>query len=159
MNTILIILTALHGLVHLLGFAKALYPARVTQITQTITPGEGLLWLVACLLFIAAAACLLLGADWWWAPCIVAVLLSQYLVILCWSSAKFGTVVNVVLLAAALTAYAGWQFKHDDGAGLMYEEKGERVGMMCSPSIKIPQGNLAHPFAHMYGDGITNQSV
>jgi hypothetical protein len=159
MNTILIILITLHGLVHLLGFAKALNPARVTQINQTITPAEGLLWLIATVLFVAAAACLGLGADWWWAPCIVAVLLSQYLVILCWSSAKFGTVVNVLLLAAALTAYAGWQFKHDDGAGIIYEEKGERVGMIYNPSIKIPQGNVAHPFAHVYGHGIANQSV
>lgn len=159
MNTLLIIVITLHGLIHLLGFAKALNPAGVAQINQTITPAEGLLWLITCLLFAAAAVCLLLGADWWWAPCIVAVLLSQYLVILCWSSAKFGTVVNVLLLAAALTAYAEWQFKHDDGAGLMYEGKGERVGMIYTPSIKILQCNVAHPFAHVYGYGIANQPV
>jgi hypothetical protein len=38
---------ALHGLIHLLGFAKAFGLARLPQLTQPIGPLLGLLWLMA----------------------------------------------------------------------------------------------------------------
>ncbi len=53
----------LHGLIHLLGPAKAFGWADVSQLRGPISPAAGLLWLAAAVLLIAAAAGLLLRAP------------------------------------------------------------------------------------------------
>ncbi len=41
---------------------------------------------------------------------VVAVLLSQFLIFGQWQDAKFGTLLNVLILGAAILAFAGWNF-------------------------------------------------
>jgi hypothetical protein len=46
--------------------------------------------------------------------CRSAVLLSQFLIILYWSEAKFGTLANIIILAGITLFYAHWRFHHYD---------------------------------------------
>ena len=114
---------ALHGLIHLLGSAKAFSWTDVSLLRTPISPGAGLLWLLAAVLLIAAATGLVLRASWWWYPALFGVLLSQGLIVTAWGDAKVGTLANVIisipLLVAALEARPSSfrsRFEHDRDA-------------------------------------------
>lgn len=106
MKILVATLMIIHGLLHLVGASKALdialsikMPARYQQ----------LLWIAACLIFILAASLLLLNKQWWWLAGAAGVLLSQVLIIRQWQDAKYGTIVNliiVLILALSVTASA-----------------------------------------------------
>lgn len=126
MRIALAVFILLHGLIHLLGPAKAFGWADVSQLQTPISPAAGLWWLAATALLISAATGLLLRAPWWWYPALPGVLLSQGLIVMVWGDAKFGTVANVIivipLLVAALDARPSSfrsRFEHDKNALLL----------------------------------------
>jgi hypothetical protein len=104
-------LVALHGLIHLIGPAKAFGWGNITQLKQPISPTGGALWLIAALLLIACSAGVATSARWWWYLALPGALLSQYLIMQAWGDAKFGTLANLViaipLLLLALDARVG----------------------------------------------------
>lgn len=100
----------MHGLLHLLGFAKAFLPAGIPQLAQPIARPTGVLWLLAALLLLATALSFLLKQAWWWMPALAALLLSQTLILLYWQEARFGTLANGLLLIAVLLGYGSWRF-------------------------------------------------
>ncbi len=105
------ILITLHGLIHLIGPAKAFGWANVTQLRQPISPASGMLWLLAAILLIGSAVAVAITARWWWYLALPGVLLSQYLIMQAWGDAKFGTLANIIiavpLLLLALDARVG----------------------------------------------------
>ena len=58
MTAVFAIVLVIHGLIHLLGFAKAFGLADLPQLTQPVPSVLGLLWLLAAFLFLATAAAL-----------------------------------------------------------------------------------------------------
>lgn len=97
-----IALVAAHGLIHLLGAAKGLGWAAVPQLVHPIGTVAGLTWFLAAVLVLASAVLVATGAPrWWWAVAASAAVVSQLAVASSWSDARYGTVVNVVLLVAA----------------------------------------------------------
>jgi hypothetical protein len=108
----------IHGLIHFMGFAKELKLAQVNGLTgKTLVPlteglskGVGVLWLITCLLFLISAAAFLIRKEWWWMPGAIAVVLSQILIIIYWQDAKFGTILNVIVLVAIVLSYGTWSF-------------------------------------------------
>ncbi len=98
MKTALSILLLVHGLIHVLGFAKAFRPADVGQLSQPLSRLAGVFWLLAMLLFLFSALLLLTDNRSWWIAALAAVVLSQVLIVLSWNDAKFGTVVNAIVL-------------------------------------------------------------
>jgi hypothetical protein len=99
-----------HGLLHLLGFLKAYRLAEVPTLQVSINRAMGAMWLLALLLFVFAIALNTVYHSSWWIPALLAVLLSQILIISAWSDAKWGTLANIFLLIAILPAGAKWQF-------------------------------------------------
>ena len=110
MRLALIFAVVIHGLIHFLGFAKAFNLLTVTELTQPIPRSTGIFWFQAALLFLFVAAGILLKKDWWWMLAIVAVILSQFLILGNWQDAKVGTFLNVLILCAAIIGYADWKF-------------------------------------------------
>ena len=107
----LALLLAIHGAIHLLGFAKGMALADVEALKQPISRVGGALWLTAAVLFLAAAVLLYAAPGRWWIPALPALLLSQGLIIGAWSDARFGTVANVLVLvplAVTLLGMAPW---------------------------------------------------
>ena len=88
-----------HGLIHLLGFAKAFGLADLPQLTQPVSPFYGVMWLTAALLFAAAAAALFVWPRWWWAIGASAIVASTLAIAPSWADAKFGALANVVAMA------------------------------------------------------------
>lgn len=106
MRYVLAALLLLHGLVHLLGAAKAFHWAEVSQLRTPIAPPVGALWSLAALLLVAAAAGTASGASRWWYWALPGVVLSQGLILSAWSDAKFGTVANLIIAIPLIVALA-----------------------------------------------------
>ncbi len=100
-------LLAVHGVVHALGFAKAFGLAELTGLTQPISRAIGALWLLAGLAFVASSG--LFAASWpfWWALAAVAIVLSQVALGASWRDAKYGTLVNALVLAGVILGALG----------------------------------------------------
>lgn len=116
----LAVLLALHGLIHLIGPAKAFGWWDVAQLRQPISPTSGGFWLLAAVLMIIAAIAVVIDMPWWWWLALPAVVLSQTLITQVWSDAKFGTLANLIIVVpvflAALDARPGsfrMRFAHD----------------------------------------------
>lgn len=100
----------LHGLIHLMGFAKAFKLAEISGLSGSISKTSGFFWLLSCLLFIAAGLGFLTGKNIWWLLAAVALILSQILVFTHWHDAKAGTIANIIVLVVAIVAWAKWDF-------------------------------------------------
>ena len=77
----------------------------MNQLSQNISKPVGLFWLFAAILFILTAVFYFLGKDWWQIIGSSAVIISQVLIIRSWSDAKYGTIVNLILLFMLIIAY------------------------------------------------------
>lgn len=110
MKWALVGLLTLHGLIHLLGFAKTWGIAEVKALSgQTTIPlagaplrAFGLVWLVVCVAFLAAGALLALGSGAWLPVALVAAAISQVVIILWWPDARAGTIPNLIILGSAI---------------------------------------------------------
>ncbi len=98
LKTIICLLLLFHGLIHLMGFAKAFEFAELEQLKQPISKVQGLLWLTVTILFLTTLAVYLFRKDWWWMIALVAVLISQIVIFFSWQDAKFGTIANLMML-------------------------------------------------------------
>ena len=101
----------LHGLIHILGFVKAFEIIDVPQLTQFISKKIGWLWLLTSILFIITSVNIGMNKEWS-KIAIVGVILSQLLISLTWNDAKFGTIINVLILSAALIPIMMANFKN-----------------------------------------------
>lgn len=88
-----------HGLIHLMGIAKAFGIIEIPQLTQHITRPLGVLWLLATALFIATATLLYTWPQWWWVVGAGALIVSQIVITTSWADARYGTIVNIVVFA------------------------------------------------------------
>ena len=114
MKYILIALLVIHGLIHLLGFAKAFGLAQPPQLQAAISRPMGILWLAAALLLIVSAGMGFLAGQWWWVPAAFGVVVSQVLIFTAWNDAKAGTIANIILLFPIVVAALGaapWSFR------------------------------------------------
>jgi len=116
---------AIHGLIHLMGPAKAFGYAELPQLTQPISRGMSIVWLLAALLCLAAVAAFFVWPRGWWIIGVTAAIVSQAVIVTSWTDAKFGTIANLVLLLAAAYGYLTLgpssfraQYERDAAAGL-----------------------------------------
>lgn len=106
MRIALILIIIIHGLIHLLGFVKAFNLAQVDALTKNISKPFGVIWLLTAVLFIVTAILFFLERDWWWTIGAVSVIISQLLIILYWTDAKFGTIANLIIIIPVILALA-----------------------------------------------------
>jgi hypothetical protein len=77
MKLLFAFLMLVHGLIHLMGPAKAFGLAELPQLTHTISKATALLWPLAAALLVASAAALFVLPRWWWVGGALAVVVSQ----------------------------------------------------------------------------------
>jgi hypothetical protein len=90
-------LLVVHGLIHLLGAAKAFGWAELGQLTQPISPAFGALWFVSVLLFLATATALFAWPRGWWAIGAAAVAVSMFVILRSWTDANVGALANALV--------------------------------------------------------------
>ncbi|MEO7130096.1 MAG: DUF6544 family protein [Dermatophilaceae bacterium] len=130
------VLVVAHGLLHLLGAAKGLGWATVTALTQPIGAVTGAVWLAAALLVVTAGVLLTISAPRWWIVCAVAAVISQAVIVTSWSDAKAGTVINVLLLGAAVY---GWAAQGSRSLGSEYRRRVSAA--LSTPPPTTPDGS------------------
>ena len=154
------IVLIVHGLIHLLGFAKAFGVADLPQLTQPISPFFGALWLLAALLFLAAAAALSLWPRGWWAIGACAIVVSMFVIVPSWTDAKFGALANLVALIGVVF---GFLAQGPVSLRAAYERDLDRALARVAPAEPIRETDLAHLPApvrrYLRGVGVVGQPV
>lgn len=112
MRIFIFLLLIVHGLIHLMGFAKAFQLSEIKQLTLPIPKTMGVLWLIATILLLSAAILMLFKHNYWWVVGFLAISISQFLIFYFWKDAKFGTIVNAIVLIFLIIGYATWNFHH-----------------------------------------------
>jgi hypothetical protein len=119
MRFVFTLILGFHGLIHVLGAMKWSGAGHVPQLTgRTLCPlsppGEQIfaaLWLLVVVALLSTAALYVLQHDSWWIVGLASVVLSQTLIVVAWPDAKFGTIPNVLILIAVLSAGARSRFE------------------------------------------------
>ncbi len=111
MGIIFLAILGLHGLIHLMGFLKGFNLLKTNDLILPVSKKQGVLWLIASLLFFTTGAMYLCNIDYWWIMAICSVGISQILIIIFWQDAKFGTIANIIILFLTFTAYQSDNFK------------------------------------------------
>ena len=91
-------LLIVHGLLHLIGVFR---PAKA-------------FWIAAAIVFLLAGLLRALNRDEWWIAGALALVLSQALIILQWTDAKAGTIVNVLVASFVLVGFATARFHREN---------------------------------------------
>ncbi len=127
----------IHAIIHLAGFAKASGYDTLQQIKKLPSKKKRIAWLLTAVFFFIAVACYLWQQEVWWLPASIAVLVSQVLIVLKWKEAKFGTIVNVIILIAAIVGYADWNFNR-----MVKKEVSSLLALPERSSVEIRIGNF-----------------
>lgn len=112
MRYIFMILLLTHGFIHVAGFAKA-YGLADVPLTAPVSKAAGIIWLQAAFLFVFAALLYLARSHWWVYFSLPGILISQALIIFYWHNAKWGTLINIIILVTAIFFYAAAAFKEE----------------------------------------------
>jgi hypothetical protein len=102
----------IHGLIHLSGFFKAFDVGNITQLSTHISKPVGVIWFVVGILFLITVLVYFMNYSSWPFLAIMAVVVSQVLIITVWSDAKFGTIANLIILIGALPALGSVLFNN-----------------------------------------------
>ncbi len=133
LKTIFTIIIILHGLIHLLGFVKAYGYADISALSRDISKPVGIIWFIAAVLFVITAVLFMRKSDIWVYFGIVSVVVSQAMMFIYWQDAKFGTIVNVLMLIVIFFGFFHLNFKSK------YKEE---VAAALAQSLDIPPSIL-----------------
>ena len=105
MKLLFALLLLVHGLIHLMGPAKAFRLAELPQLAQSISKPMALVWLFAAVLLLATATALFVWPRWWWVLGACAIVVSQVVIATSWADARYGTIANVIALAGVVLGF------------------------------------------------------
>lgn len=126
----------IHGMIHLIGFVKAFDYARLSAFTTYISRAAGLAWLLVTLLFLVTAFLYVRSSNAWVYTGIMAVTISQVLILMAWRDARAGTIVNAILLLVILVTMAGQRFDRQTDS-LFKEIEGSMANGSSTPTVSI----------------------
>jgi hypothetical protein len=112
MRLAFLIILILHGLISLLGFLKGFGFKEVRGLALPISKSMGLLWLTSAILFLIFGILYFANSKYDWILGIIAVVVSQVLVILLWKDAKFGTLPNIIILTVSIISFGFYNFQN-----------------------------------------------
>lgn len=103
---VLVFILLMHGAVHLLGGFSELHIAGFNNLSGetlvALAPSLkiilGVVWILVTSLFVLSAIGLACSLPWWKSVAATALVLSQILLVLWWPDAKWGTVINLLIV-------------------------------------------------------------
>ena len=112
MRLLFTIILFLHLLIHSIGFAKAFHWIETTGETTTISGAQGFLCLLVSILLILTIIYFHKKNHIWILLSIVVIIVSQVIILLNWDDAKYGSIINLIILIVAIISIAGWNFEN-----------------------------------------------
>ena len=116
----------LHGIISLMGFLKAFNILKLEQFEADISKTAGVFWLLSSVLLSLLVVQTIMKSDLFWILGSVALVLSQVMIIWFWKDAKFGTIINVVLLILVVISFSMWN----------HNRKGKQLGDLLVENCK-----------------------
>ena len=132
MKLLFAVFLVVHGLIHLMGTAKAWGFAEIPQLTQPIDRPLGALWLLAAALLVVTAISLFTWPRWWWVLGAGALLVSQVVIVTSWADARYGTIANVFVLAGVALGFLS------QGPGSFHAEYEREVAQGLGRAVATP---------------------
>lgn len=130
-----------HGAIHVMGFIKGFGIAAIPQLQTPISRGFALLWLLAAIAFTVTSALLMLGVRAWWLAGVVAVVSSQLAIFAAFRDARWGTLVNVIVLVPI--ALAAVQQRAGSFRSVYAREVGVGLSLRSAPAL-LSEADLQH---------------
>jgi len=96
-----------------MGFIKGFDIAKVNQLTQRISKPVGIVWLITAIIFIGVALLFIVKSQYWMGIGVVAVVVSQILIIMTWQDAKFGTIPNIIIIIVLVLNMGSFFFEQN----------------------------------------------
>lgn len=100
-----------HGLIHLSGHTEVLHTGSITQMTKVLSKPAGITGMIATSFLLSSSIMFFLDKSYWPYFAILGVIASQTLILMVWDDAKFGTIVNVIILIVALLTWSSQRFE------------------------------------------------
>lgn len=100
-----------HAGLHIPGFLKGFQFVELYRLTIPVSPQMGLMWLLSALLFLTAGILLVFYNPKWSWLALAGVILSQFLIIYFWQDARWGTVINIIILILGLQLIGEMRFR------------------------------------------------
>lgn len=101
MKILFLVLILLHAGIHFMGLRKS--------------PQVGWLWVAAGILFLLFAYLYFRDANYAWLPGAVALFISQWLILSDWKEARFGTIINLLLLLVVMLEFGAFRMQKSFG--------------------------------------------
>lgn len=111
MKIIFLFLVFVHGLIHLAGFIRGWGLKEWKEWTLPVSSTMGLAWLATCIVFCIYGILYMTNVRFAWIVGLLAVVLSQILVVMYWKEAWFGTLPNIIILLVVLMAWGFDKFQ------------------------------------------------
>lgn len=112
MKIIFIILVLVHGLIHLLGFLKGSGLKDIKELKLEYSQGSAQIWLIASVLFVLFGISYLLSFRYSWVIGFLTVMISTFLIITFWQDAKFGIIINFIVLLVVMVNFGSYLFEN-----------------------------------------------
>lgn len=93
-----------------MGFIKAFHLAKIDAVKGEISKGLGMLWFISAAFFCLFTILFLMEHRAWPFFAIVAAMLSQLIIMTAWKDAKFGSLVNVLVLLVGSVGIGEFRF-------------------------------------------------
>lgn len=143
MKIIFPIILFFHSIIHFVGFAQAFNYLNIKSFTIEITKTEGTIWLIASLLLIFTAILYYFKYNNWLIISILALIISQFLIFSFWEEAKYGTIINFVILLVTISGLfiSNFEkvFRKDVDKNLSFTKE-KTIEMLTESDIKnLPQ--------------------
>lgn len=136
MKYIIGIIIFIHGAIHVLGFFKAFSIAEIRELTLPVSKLQGVAWLIVGLLFVIYLISYLSQNQFSWLAGLIAVIISQLLIIYFWKDAKFGTLPNILILVLSIISFGHYTFSK-----LVQQETMTIINRIDLSSVKIISEN------------------
>ena len=104
MKILISVLLLTHAILHLMGVVKAVHEDFLPTLSRSINKLEGILWLTSAVLIFIADIYFLMASNYWPILAIIGAILSQFLITLNWQDAKYGTILNLLILGISFPA-------------------------------------------------------
>jgi hypothetical protein len=100
MKVMFIFFLIVHTLIHLIGVSRSFH---THGMSAAFFMSDALLWLLSFVLFTMVILLYLLNTPAWEVFLVSGIVFSQVLILTNWKEAKYGTVINILLLSALLS--------------------------------------------------------
>lgn len=133
------VIVFVHALIHLLGFVKGFDLKDIKELSLPISKQTGLVWLGGAILFLIYGILYFINNRYSWLLGFIAIVLSQILIILFWKDAKYGTILNSIILIVSIISYGQFNFQkmiQTETAKILSETKTSNENLISENEIQ-----------------------